>query len=36
LGFLRIVPEAWIFGQRIQFIKAFEGSIPVKDASLAG
>jgi hypothetical protein len=36
LGFLRIIPEARVFGQRVQFIQAFEGSIPVKDASLAG
>jgi hypothetical protein len=36
LGFLRVVPEARVFGQRVQFIQAFEGSIPVKDASLAG
>lgn len=36
LGFLRVVPETRIFRQRVQFIQTLEGSIPVKDASLAG
>jgi hypothetical protein len=31
----RIVPQGGIFGQRVQFIKASEGIIPVKDASSA-
>ena len=35
LGGLRIVPEVRLFGERGQFIEAFCGCIPVKDASVA-
>ncbi|OYW82620.1 MAG: hypothetical protein B7Z22_13845, partial [Hyphomonas sp. 32-62-5] len=35
LGFLRIVPEVRTLGKGGQLIKAFGGSIPVKDASVA-
>ena len=36
LGLLGIVPEVRGFGFRVQLVKAFLGSIPVKDASSAG
>jgi hypothetical protein len=35
LGFLRIVPEGGVVGERVQLVETAEGLVPVKDASSA-
>jgi hypothetical protein len=36
LRLLDLLPERRIFGERVQFVKATKGIIPVKDASSGG
>jgi hypothetical protein len=36
LRFLRVVPQAWVFGALVQIAEALDALIPVKDASSAG
>jgi hypothetical protein len=35
LRLLGLVPEGWIFGERVQFVETTESVVPVKDASSA-